>query len=230
MKNALATLSVLLLVVTSLNADLAEPVLPDRAKAGETVEATEALEISAPKTAKVGELVIMTVGSEADSIKWITPTKDFATFENGRIAVFSARSAGEYRFICSISANNIADVKEVIIYVKGPPKPPTGNDLSEWIPFWVASMDLDASVAQKLAGSFEAVANSVTPLSTPAAIIKATKEANLAALGPAQSEFKPLLAKIKASLANLAKQGKLQTAEQHKIVWLQIAKGLRNVK
>jgi len=113
------------------------------------------------------------------------------------------------------------------VKIEGPPPKPESTSLTEWVPYWLYPMQLDPAVAVKLAESFESVSDRITALSTPKGIIEATAEANRAALGDELDAWKPLLKKIQATLANMARANTLTTPEQHKAVWLEIAEGLR---
>lgn len=181
-----------------------------------------------PATAKVGELVRFDAsGSMAAAYKWIAPTGDFEVYDAGRKAVFSARKEGTYQFTLAVAFNDTLDVKTFTITVEGPPTPPTTESLEAWIPYWKADMNLPKDKLEALAVSFEKVSLQMTTLTTPEAIIKATAEANRAALGADLPQFVPLLQKIQVSLEKFAKTGTLKTPEQHAAVWQEIARGLR---
>jgi hypothetical protein len=229
MKNfLLILLAVVVIAVTPLVGDMARgrvtaPVTP----AGPSENVANAV-LLGPTTAKVGELVRLDAsGSMASAFKWIAPTGDFEVYEGGRKAVFSARKEGVYQFTLAVALNNTLDVKTFTIRVEGPLPPPTTESLEAWIPYWKAEMDLPKDKLEALAVSFEKVSLQMTTLANPEAIIKATAEANRAALGPDLQRFVPLLQKIQVSLEKFAKTGTLKTPEQHAMVWMEIARGLR---
>ena len=200
----------------------------DTPLARETVDAKVA--IDAPTRGRVGELIRFDLTrSEADSIKWLLlpDSVDFEVYQEGRRAVFSARAPGSYMFIIAVAKAGTVDVVTHTVKIEGPPPKPESTSLTEWVPYWLYPMQLDPKLALKLAVSFEEVSDRITALSTPKGIIEATAEANRAALGDELDTWKPLLKKIQASLANMARAGVLTTPEQHKETWLQIAKGLR---
>ena len=186
--------------------------------------------IDAPTRGRVGELIRFDLTkSEADSIKWLLlpESVDFECYEDGRRAVFSARTPGEYMFIIAVANAGTVDVVTHTVKIEGPPPKPESTSLTEWVPYWLYPLQLDPAVAVKLAESFESVSDRITALSTPKGIIEATAEANRAALGDELDAWKPLLKKIQATLANRARANTLTTPEQHKAVWLEIAEGLR---
>lgn len=186
--------------------------------------------LNAPSTAKIGELVRLDASaSTASSFKWLTnpSTQDFEVYADGRKAVFSARKAGSYQFVLAVGLKDTVDVIEFTIRVEGPVDPPTSDSLEEWIPYWMSEMHLPAEEKEALAVSFEQIALKMTVLATPEAIIKATAEANRAALGANLSAWIPLLQKIQVSLEKLARSGKMTTPQQHAEVWASIARGIR---
>ena len=186
--------------------------------------------LDAPDAATVGELVKLDASqSVADSYKWIIlpESDDFLVYDGGARAVFSAREPGEYRFVLAVAKNGTVDVITHVVTVRGPPKPPTTNDLAAWVAFWTRTSRLPREEALALASSFESVASRVDTLKTPKEWIKATAEANREALGKNITRWVPLLDKIGAALKKMAETGLLETPEQHAKVWLKIAEGLR---
>lgn len=186
--------------------------------------------VDAPNKGRVGELIRFDLTkSVADSIKWLLKPEsiDFQAYEDGRRAVFSARTPGEYMFIIAVASGGTVDVVTHTVTIEGPPAKPDSQSLTEWVPYWLYPMQLDREEALRLAESFEETSDRITALSTPQGIIEATAEANRAALGDSLGEWKPLLKKIQATLANRAQAGTLTTPEQHKETWLEIARGLR---
>ena len=215
--------SILLLMLTSATICAQEPQAPQN-------EAKIVLE--APSTARVGELVRFDVSaSVADSFEWLVvpPSQDFEVYAEGRKAVFSARMEGEYQFIVACAKDGTVDVVQHVIVVRGPPPMPTDDSLADWIPFWAFTMNLPADGAKDLAQSFEDVAARSEELAEPQDWIKATAEANRAALGEKLPIWKPILTKIGEVLLKKAQNGELVTPEQHKVLWLEIASGLRKL-
>ena len=186
------------------------------------------IELQAPTKGKVGELIRFDLTkSVADSIKWITPSEDFESYEGGTRAVFSARNPGVYTFTIAAALGGTVDVVTHTIAIEGPPEKPESASLAEWIPYWLYSMQMDKTEALNLAKSFEDIASRIDTLSTPKGIIQATATANKAVLLGSLPKWMPLLKKIQASLANMSRAGLLKTPDQHKAVWNDIATGLR---
>lgn len=198
-------------------------------QAGPTDEAKIVLTV--PSTARIGQLVRFDVSdSSADSFKWILVplSEDFLVYDSGARAVFSARTAGEYRFIVACAMQGSVDVVTHLIRVVGPPAAPITDNLAEWIPFWVWNQGLPREECEKLAESFEAIAARRDELTTPGDWIKATSESNRATLDMRLDAWKPVLDKIGENLRKRAEIGTLMSPEDHEKVWLEIAQGLRS--
>lgn len=225
------TLLVLALILTTPLCDAdAPPVVPQPSTPAGPSENAAKIVLNAPSTAKIGELVRLDASaSTASSFKWLTnpESKDFEVYADGRKAVFSARKAGVYQFTLAVSLKDTVDVVAFEIKVEGPVAPPTTDNLEEWITYWMADMALPAAEKEALAVSFEQVSLKMAVLATPEAIIKATAEANRAALGANLPAWIPLLQKIQVSLDKLARSGKMTTPQQHAEVWAAIARGIR---
>lgn len=186
------------------------------------------LTIQAPDKAKIGELVKFDVSeSVADSFKWtVKPTTDdFLTYDDGARAVFSARKAGTYQFIIACAKGGTVDVLIHTVTVEGPPTKPTTNSLIEWIPYWGHDMPTDE--AQALAQSFRKVTEA--NLMAPEDWIKTTAQANKVALGENIDDWKFVLDKIGQVLEKRAEDGSLSTPDEHKALWLEIARGLERI-
>lgn len=213
----------LILVIT------ATPVLQSNQEQEQEQEQEQAqLTIVAPDKAKIGELVKFDVSeSVADSFKWtVKPnTDDFLTYDDGARAVFSARKAGTYQFIIACAKGGTVDVLIHTVTVKGPPTKPTTNSLTEWVPYW--GWDLPTNEAQALAENFRKVVEAQPE--TPKDWIEVTSEANKMLLGDRLDAWKPVLNNIGKALEKQAEQGLLTTPEQHKRLWLEIARGLEKI-
>jgi hypothetical protein len=220
----LASLALLLCLTTPFLAPAQDP-MPAPEEDGEAK-----IVLVAPDSARVGELVRFDVSaSVADSFEWllVPPSQDFEVYDAGRRAVFSARVAGEYRFIIACAKNGTVNVITHVVKVLGPPAQPATDSLAEWIPFWLWTYDLPRAEKTALAASFEEVAARIDELKTAEDWIKATAESNRKALGPSIDNWGPMLDKIGAALLKMAQDGRLMTPEQHQKVWLEIADGLR---
>lgn len=198
-------------------------------KAEDTAEAS--LVLRAQSSARIGELVRLDVSaSNATSFKWllVPESDDFLVYDAGARAVFSARTAGEYRFIVACGAEDgSVDVITHVVTVPEPPSKPVSNSLAEWIPYWNWNMDLPQSECLALANSFDDIADKQATLPEPKDWIEATAAANREVLGDRIDAWAPMLDKIGAKLLKMAESGALQTPEEHAKVWREIARGLR---
>ena len=198
--------------------------------------------LNAPKKAEVGELVRFDLtGSTGQSYKWlmVPATVDFEVFCEGKLTVFSARKPGTYMFIIGCAYNGTIDVVTHIVTITGPSnpdiyapeivKPAEGSSLDKWIPYWCSINKRPQAEADLLASSFNNVAAQIAAqvLQQPTEIIRATADANRAALGKALPGWKPVLRQIQAEIRARADRGELTTPEQHRKLWMKIAEGLR---
>jgi hypothetical protein len=196
--------------------------------------------IKAQDTAEVGELVRFDLSdSAAQSYKWILVPEsvDFETYRDGEAAVFSARKPGEYMFIVACAYNGSVDVATHIVtvgggtpYVPDVSRPDAVAGLDQWAVYWCSMNDRPGDEAEKLADSFEAVSAQIAAgvLQKADEIIEATADANRKALGDSLPEWMPVLRELQAAMQEKAEQGELLTPDQHRVLWEEIAKGLRN--
>jgi hypothetical protein len=186
----------------------------------------------APSNVRVGELVRLDVSeSTAASYKWLLipdSVTDFLTYDAGARAVFSARTAGEYRFIVAVGAKDgSVDVVTHVVMVAEPPREPAADaSLVEWIPYWNWNLGLPQGECKALAASFEVIAANVNDLDDPQEWINATAKSNREVLGNRLNAWKPMLDKIGAVLLERAQAGSLATPEDHAKMWKEIADGL----
>lgn len=232
MNRRIASLALLFCLTTPLLAQPGPDARPEPAAVTASAEASEAkIVLDAPSTARIGELVRLDVSaSNAASFKWllVPESDDFLTYDAGARAVFSARTAGEYRFIVACGAEDgSVDVVTHVVRVPEPPSKPVSDSLAEWIPYWNWSMDLPQSECLALADSFDDIADKQATLSEPKDWIEATAAANREVLGDRIDAWTPMLDKIGAKLLKMAESGALQTPEEHAKVWREIARGLR---
>jgi hypothetical protein len=196
--------------------------------------------IKAPDTAEVGELVRFDLSaSAAQSYKWILVPEsvDFETYRDGEAAVFSARKPGEYMFIVACAYNGSVDVATHIVtvgggtpYVPDVSKPDAVAGIDKWAVYWCSTNELPSDEAERLAGSFEAVSAQIAAgiLQEADEIVAATADANRKALGDSLSDWLPVLRELQAVMREKAEQGELSTPDQHRVLWKEIAEGLRN--
>lgn len=224
MKPFLASIALLFCLTTPILAPAQEADVP-------AVTAEAKIVLDAPSSVRVGELVRLDVSaSEAASFKWllVPQTPDFEVYADGRKAVFSARTEGEYVFVVAAALGDTVDVVRHVVRVIGPPPMPTTDSLAEWIPFWNWAEMLPSEQCELLAASFESIAARKTELEKPEQWLKATAEANRTVLGEDLTKWKPMLDKIGAALRKMAENGALVTPDDHEKAWLEVAEGLRN--
>jgi len=206
----------------------------------------------------VGELIRLDVsGSVAESFKWllVPESADFEVYDNGKRAVFSARTPGEYMFVVACAFKDTVDVTTHVVVITdvdpvkpdkpdkpddpddpdtpdGYPvieKPMEGDPLSAWIPYWCSQSRLPVNEAKQLAGSFESVAAMISAgvYTTPQEIIEATSEASKDALGERLKAWLPVLRPLQDKFQLMAQNGELVTPEQHAETWRLVAKALK---
>lgn len=198
--------------------------------------------LNAPKKAEVGELVRFDLtGSTGQAYKWlmVPATVDFEVFCEGKLTVFSARKPGTYMFIIGCAYNGTIDVVTHSVTITGSSypdivypdvaRPTADSSLEEWIPYWCSINKRPQNEANLLASSFNNVAAQIAAqvLQKPSEIIQATAEANRVALGKSLPGWKPTLRQIQGEIRAQADRGALTTPEQHRKLWLIIAKGLQ---
>ena len=197
----------------------------------------------AQEEAEVGELVRFDLtGSVAQSFKWlmVPAMVDFETYNDGQSAVFSARKAGSYMFVVACAYDGTVDIAILTVVVKGAVTPDGATypeialpqvdaSLGDWTAYWCAANRRPKEEAKRLAASFENVATQIAAgvIQDPSEIIAATAAANRAALGDSLPSWMPVLEQLQAKMKERADEGKLSTTDEHREVWLSIAKGLR---
>ncbi len=216
----------------------------DNLSPGPVVNAKADIVIEGPNEIAVGQLARLDVTkSVGKTFKWKTlpPTANFEVYDDGRKAVFSSGTAGEYTFIVACANDNDVDVKTYIIKVgeggitpgpqPGPVNPATGmvGKVIELTKL-VNSPNKKAEAA-KLATGFVSVAKQITDsqLTTADQIIEAQKIANRTAVGNSLTAWVPFLEALQKEMKSQAESGLLVTTEQHATLWMQIADGLNLV-
>jgi len=217
----------------------ANPSAYDNLTPGPVVNAKAEVVIEGPTEIKIGQLARFDVTKSAGkTFKWkvLPPTTNFEVYDDGRRAVFSSTTAGDFTFIVACANDNDVDVKTHIVKVgdggetptPGPVNPATGIagkvvELSKL----VNSPNKKAESA-KLAASFTGIAKQITDgqLTTAEQIIEAQATANRAALGNSLTTWVPFLTSLQKEMKTQAEAGLLVTAEQHSALWVQIATGL----
>jgi hypothetical protein len=221
MKALFASLVIFCMTMPLLAQEDGPPPLP-------TTEAEVVLTVQ--PSARIGELVRFDAAqSSAAEYQWllIPDSADFETYDSGSRAVFSARASGKYRFVLAVAKGDTVDVKTFVIVVKEPPANPATDSLAEWIPVWLYATSLPRDECEILAANFEAIANR-DDLTKPVEWISATAESNREILGDRIEAWASILDKIGSALKKEAEAGQLETPEDHKKLWLEIAKGLKD--
>ena len=190
------------------------------------------VQITAPAQAAVGDLVVLSVeDSDASSFTWqvVPPTKHFMVIDNGRRAVFSSPTEGEYLFIVGAAKGDSVDLKtHKLVVGTSVPSPTPAGDLSSKVSSLAVSTKLAKADATVISASFLSVASAVSAgaMTDPADIVKATKSAVQAALGPNAPAATPFLQGLQAELKAMANTGKLPDADAHAQAWREIAAAL----
>ena len=199
-----------------------------------TVTAAEIV-VAAPKTAHVGELVIIDVSkSTADQVEWrvIPESKNFRVFESGRVAAFSSGTAGEFTFVIAAAKDGSVDVEiiNVRLVVDGP-----ASALTEKVATWCEAVKSTTKRddALKLAQSFSAMASFIDTLTDNGSgigveeVISATAAANRKALGDHLDSWIPFLSSLGEELKAMNAADKLPDAKAHAALWREIAASLQ---
>jgi len=216
----------------------------DNLSPGPVINAKAEIIIEGPNEIGVGQLARLDVSkSVGKTFKWKTlpPTQNFEVFDDGRKAVFSSGTAGEYTFIVACANDNDVDVKTYIIKVgdSGVTPGPTPLPINPATGMMGKVVELTKLVnapnkkaeSAKLAASFTDVATQITAgqLTTAEQIIEAQKIANRAAVGNSLTAWVPFLEALQKEMKTQAESGLLVTPEQHAALWTQIAAGLNLV-
>jgi hypothetical protein len=143
-------------------------------------------------------------------------------------------------FVVACAYKGTVDVVIHTVVVKGPVAPDGATypeislpqvdaSLGDWTAYWCAANRRPREEAKRLAASFENVATQIAAgvIQDPSEIIAATAVANRAALGDSLPSWMPVLEQLQAKMKERVDEGKLSTADEHREVWLSIAKGLR---
>jgi hypothetical protein len=225
--------------------DVCEPlcsaVRPVRHLVGQELEPTEAAALvlringqevtDAGIAADVGELIRLDLtDSTVDGITWqvLPPTPDFEVIEQGRRALLSGRAPGEFLLMMAGAKEGKAYLIYTRIRIRGevPTPAPVSNltrSVAEWMGL-VAKYDDRETHARAMADVFR-------KLSTRSEIevdkiLEATALANSALLGENVAEWHPFLDRVGTELDELSEAGELDTREQYKTVWEEIASGI----
>jgi hypothetical protein len=196
----------------------------------------------------VGQLARFDVTkSNGKTFKWLVlpSTKDFEIYDNGRRAVFTSGTPGDYTIIIACANDNEMDLKYLVIKVTsdgtvppgpgpGPgPLPPNpggfvGKVMEFTVPVSSANKKLEAAA---IAAGFDSTVAQIKQgtLTSADQIIAAQKTANQTAVGTNMSAWIPFFTALQGEMKSQAQSGLLVTADQHAALWIQISEGLKLV-
>lgn len=215
---------------------LLAPVMPDSAAAPKSPTAKTqltqeklVLKVDAPSKVKAGDLIVLSVDSNAASFDWLVlpSTDNFRVFNGGKTLVFASGDLGTYTFIVSGGLQSQTVMCKVTVEVVGDLTPAFSELVLEWCEDIPPPKREDAL---KLSQSFRTVAQLMKDSMSPEDIVSATIESNRSALGANIENWKPFRDRLGDYLSKLAKDGKLTTVAQHRDLWNQIADSLALIK
>lgn len=216
----------------------------DNLSPGPVVNAKADVVIEAPNEIKIGQLARLDVSKSAGkTFKWkVLPiTTDFEVYDDGRRAVFSSGTAGDFTFIVACANDNDVDVKTYVVKVgeggvtpgplPGPINPATGMTGKVVELTRLVNSPNKKAEAGKLSAGFTSVVKQIQDgqLTTADQIIESQKIANRAAVGNSLALWVPFLESLQKEMKTQAESGLLVTPEQHAVLWKQIADGLNLV-
>jgi len=219
----------------------ANPSAYDNLAPGPIVNAKADVVIEGPNTINVGQLARLDVSKSAGkTFKWkvLPAATDFEIYDDGRRAVFSSGTPGEYTFIVACANDNDVDVKTYVVKVgeggiipgpqPGPVNPATGLAGKVVELTKLVNSPNKKTEAAKLAAGFTGVAQQIQDgsLTTADQIIEAQKLANRTAMGNNLAVWVPFLEALQKEMKTQAEAGLLVTPEQHATLWKQISAGL----
>lgn len=207
------------------------------------VPAVETTDIIGPQSARVGELVRLSV--DADSVEWKSlpenPNVQVYGDRNENMVV-SFETPGMYTVIAGIVKNGDLKVSILQINVGGVPQvtapapvqpvqpgvqpaPAPTAGLAANVTQWCTAGGVDKAVAKQMASNFSTVAKeiSLAQLKDAEAIIARTAQLNSTLT---LDGYETVMGQLQAHLTSQADAGNLSTPQQHTVVWEQIAAGL----
>jgi hypothetical protein len=115
-----------------------------------------------------------------------------------------------------------------------PPNPPPLSPVAKTVHDWATTLVPPTSLlkCQAVAQSFAAISSRMAAgtLSTPAEILAATRDSNVAAVGDQRDAWLPFFEELRKFLNAESEAGKLADVKAHQALWDQIALGLGAVK
>ena len=180
---------------------------------------------------EVGELVRLDASeSDVDGLTWkiIPATPDFEVIEEGRRAFFSSRVPGSYLIIIAAAKEGIPFLKHHTLEIVGnDPTPPTPKNLTSKVRRWVKDVE-DYDGKETHAAALAAVFRKLATAEDVSVddMLEATATANTAVLGDNLEQWIPLLKPLGTELDAITEAGGLETREDYKTVWINIAEGI----
>lgn len=187
------------------------------------VEPTFAVDIQ--DECEVGELVRMSADGSVDGIRWeIKPdSPDFEVIGDGRRAFFSGRTPGEFLIIVAGAKGGQPFLHYQTLTVRGDPTPVSELTGKIYTALKKLPKDVNKAKVKQVAGVFRKMANSDTPVEK---MLEATALANSAVIGDDIESWVPFLEDLGTELDSLVEAKKLDTRDQYKSAWLEIAGAL----
>ena len=219
------TLRAVVLVALLFGSATADAPTARTAKADEIVTVDGGIELKAPLTCEVGELVRFDAReSDVDALVWdiIPPTPDFEIVD--KRGFFSARSGGEFLILIAGAKGGKAFLVHQRLTVTGAAIPSTGltRKVEDWLKLVPESADKKAKLVG-MAGVFRKLAEK--PVS-PEKMVEATALANSAVLGDSVKTWVPFLEKLGTELDAMVAAKTLTTIEQYQTAWREIASAM----
>lgn len=199
-----------------------------------------ASDILGPSTARVGEMIRLSVQGEQVEWKTLPDNKNIQVYgDNNENLVASFEEPGIYTIFAAYIRDGKVQADLIQVQVGGatvtpvpvtpgvtPNPPPTTGTWSGNVTQWCTSSSADKAKTAALAGTFETVAGEIASgsLKDAQAIIARTAQLN------SSLDLKGLegvMGEIQAQLISESDAGRLSTPEQHGEVWRQIAAGLK---
>lgn len=189
--------------------------------------------LDAPASIAAGEIAVLDVTkTEADSYAYsVTPPAVCHAFEGGTKLVFASGTSGDYVFVIAAAKGGQVSIAEHVVTVvggvdPGPPSPDSGT-FAERLRRAVALVKDEAKAEHlaSLAGTFKTVASMIGAgvLTDVDEIVTATANLNTEALGDAHAAWQPVRDLLNAEMSARAEAGTLESVEQHRLAWLEIA-------
>jgi hypothetical protein len=184
--------------------------------AGQDEAPADGIILEAPELADVGELIL-------------PYTEDFEVIEGGKRAFFSSRVPGQYLVIIAGAKGDQPYLQHFTIIVDGGDFQPGPLTLSRKVAAMVRKVekyDGKHADAARLAANFRKAVNS--PDANIDTILNDTAVGNSAALGDNQGKWEAFLVDLGGELDSFIDAGELETLDQYKSVWLEIADGIES--